>query len=247
MKKLTITLAFVLTGIMSSAQEPKRDPAGQKPAPAPTSKPAQGPAAGPVVKDGKAGGVATTIADERQIVAREKPSYPLATCPVSGEKLGPDAVDKVVGGHLVRTCCPKCADAIAKEPATYRAKVVDAVVLAQKPSYPLRSCPVTGETLGADAYDHVVGTRLVRLKDQATVAAFEKEHAKAMAKVDEALIRAQIAEYKPTTCPVMGEPLGRDAINVLYGTRLVRICCAGCEKKLRATPEKYLAMLDAAK
>lgn len=246
MKLFNLSLAFALIALTSFAQEPKREP-GSKPAEAPASKQAPGPAAGPTAKGGAAGGVASTIADDRQIVALEKPSYPLTTCPISGEKLGPDAVDKVAGGHLVRTCCSKCADTVAKDPATYRAKVVEAVIQAQKATYPLKSCPVTGETLGADAVDHVVGTRLVRLKDKATVAAFEKEPAKAMAKVDEALINSQLASYRATTCPVMGDPLGRDAVNVLYGTRLVRVCCTSCVKKLRASPEKYLAALDAAK
>jgi hypothetical protein len=246
--KLLLSAAFLLTSITGFAQEPKpdRQPA-QKPPEKPAEKPASGPAAGPVSKGGVASPVAATVADDRTVIVNEKPSYPLLTCPISGEKLGADAVDKVAGGHLVRTCCSKCAAEIAKDPATYRTKVVEAVILAQKPTYPLRACPVTGEALGADAYDHVMGTRLVRLKDKATLAAFEKDPTKAMAKVDQALIEAQLATYKVTTCPVSGEELGSDAVNMLYGTRLVRTCCATCVKKVRSTPEKYLAVLDATK
>lgn len=45
---------------------------------------------------------------------------------------------------------------------------------------------------------------------------------------------------------MIGDVLDRKAVNVLYGTRLVRVCCQGCARKFNADPEKYLAILDAA-
>lgn len=181
--------------------------------------------------------------DEKLVKATEKASYPLKVCPISNETLGADAVDVVAGGHLVRVCCPKCAAKVEKDPAPFREKVVAAVITEQKASYPMTTCAVTGEKLGADAYDHVFGTRLVRLKDKATLAAFEKDPAAAMAKVDKALIDAQLSSYAVHACPVSGEALTKDAVNMLYGTKLVRLCCNGCVKKFNAAPEKFLAEL----
>lgn len=222
--KLTLTVAaMTLTLSTSFAQDPK--PAGK-----PDAKPAA---------------VALTPAkvDDKAVLASEKPAYPLTTCPISGEALGKDAIDVVAGGHLVRVCCPKCAAKVEKDPAAYREKVVAAVIQAQKASYPLTKCPVTGEELGKDAFDHVYGTRLVRLKDKATVAAFEKDAAAAMAKVDKALIDAQLKTYAVHACPVSGEALDKDAVNYLYGTKLVRLCCNGCVKRFNAAPEKFLKEL----
>lgn len=189
-------------------------------------------------------GVSASQVDSKAVVLREKPSYPLTVCPIRGEKLGSDAIDTVAGGHLVRVCCPKCATSVQADPSKALAQVREAVVAAQKPSYPLLACPVTSESLGAEAVDHVYGTRLVRLKDKATVEAFEKSPAVFMAKVDKALIDAQLVNYRPTTCPVSGEALKRDAVNHLYGTRLVRFCCNDCARTFRATPEKFLAVID---
>ena len=51
--------------------------------------------------------------------------YPLATCPVSGEKLGSmgEAYDYVYAGQLVRFCCPGCIDDFNADPQGAMAKV----------------------------------------------------------------------------------------------------------------------------
>lgn len=61
-------------------------------------------------------------------IAKQTANYPLATCVVSGEKLGGDMgkpVDFVIGNRLVRFCCPGCAKDFSKEPAKYL-KALDA-------------------------------------------------------------------------------------------------------------------------
>lgn len=217
-----LALVLALPLLAASAQEQKPAPL-QKPIPA--------------------AGLASTRVADKQIVAAEKPSYPLTTCVVKGEKLGEGAVDRVVGGHLVRLCCMECIATVEKDPARYRKKVEAAVVSEQKPSYPLTTCVVTGEVLAFDSIDHVHGTRLVRLKDMEAVASFEKRHVEMFAKLDKALIEAQLKNYGVAVCPVTREPLDNNAVNHLYGTKLVRLCCKGCIKGFEAAPEKYLAEL----
>src|SRR5689334_11431667 len=146
MKQLLSTMgviALVSIAFGFSSQEPKPAP---KPAPAAGG---AAPAAAPAARS------APSNAD---IIAAQKPSYPLDTCPISGEKLGKDAVDNVKDGHLVRTCCSKCS---AKVDAAAIKKVEDAVIAAQLKSYPMENC-LCGEKLGDKAVNHVVGTRLVR-------------------------------------------------------------------------------------
>jgi len=185
--------------------------------------------------------------EDQAVIAKEKPSYPLTKCPITGGELKEAAVDAVVDGHLVRLCCGECAPK-AKDKAEsqrIRKEIEAAVVKQQKASYPLTTCAVSDAALDDKAIDYVHGTRLVRLKDKEAVVAFEKEPAKAMAKVDKALIETQLKDYRAAKCPVMDEALGAKATNYLYGTRLVRLCCTGCIRKFAAAPEKYLAKLDA--
>ena len=193
---------------------------------------------------------AKPVLSDAQVIAAQLPSYPLEVCPISKEKLGGEMgapVDVVREGRLVRFCCEKCVKAFEKDPAPTLKKIDEAVIKAQKADYPLTTCPVSGKALTADAIDHVEGTRLVRFCCAKCPEAFAQDPAKYMAQVDQALIAAQKKTYALTTCPVSGEPLGDDAVDSLYGTRLVRFCCAKCTKAFTAEPAKYLPKLLNAK
>ena len=52
-------------------------------------------------------------------------AYPLATCVVSGEKLGSmgDPLVLVFGGQQIKLCCKNCVPDFKKEPAKYVAKL----------------------------------------------------------------------------------------------------------------------------
>ena len=53
--------------------------------------------------------------------------------------------------------------------------------------------------------------------------------------------------YTANVCPVSGEILGTmgDPVTINVEGREIRLCCAGCEKTVRAKPAKYLAKIDA--
>ncbi|MBL4701952.1 MAG: hypothetical protein JKX85_11910 [Phycisphaeraceae bacterium] len=56
------------------------------------------------------------------VIASQKENYPLATCVVSGEKLGGDMgkpLQYVAGTQLVKFCCKGCVKAFEKNPAKY--------------------------------------------------------------------------------------------------------------------------------
>lgn len=51
--------------------------------------------------------------------------------------------------------------------------------------------------------------------------------------------KAILIELKPQTlCPFMGKPIDSSAFLDIHGQR-VYFCCPGCEKKLKADPDKY--------
>lgn len=52
--------------------------------------------------------------------------YKLDTCPVSGEKLGDDAVALVHQGQEVKFCCKDCVKKFEKDPAKFMAKATGA-------------------------------------------------------------------------------------------------------------------------
>ena len=65
---------------------------------------------------------------DADVIAQQKPRYPLNTCVVLGNKLGEhgEPVDYVYKGRLVRFCCKGCIATFEKEPAKYLAKIDEA-------------------------------------------------------------------------------------------------------------------------
>lgn len=187
---------------------------------------------------------------DADIIAQQLPSYPLDTCPISGEKLGSmgDPVDLVVEGRLVRLCCGGCKKKVLADPAAAIAKIDAAVIAQQKASWPLKACPVSGEAYGGDMepVDYVYGTRYVKFCCKGCIKRFEKDPAKYMEAVDAAYIRAQKPTYPLSVCPISGEELGDDSVDFLYGTQLVRVCCKKCARKVRENPAPVLARIRAA-
>jgi len=124
------------------------------------------------------------------VVAAQLPTYPLETCPVSGKKLGEmgEAVDYVHGTRLVRFCCNNCVKTFQKDPAKTMAAIDAALIEAQLASYPLDTCPVSGEKLGemGEPINYLYGTRLVRLCCKGCVKTIQKKPAEVLAKLDAA-------------------------------------------------------------
>ncbi|HIJ72896.1 MAG TPA: hypothetical protein HPP83_02235 [Candidatus Hydrogenedentes bacterium] len=187
--------------------------------------------------------------------AAEKPTgniYPLDTCPVSGEKLG-SMGDPIVYDHEgreIRFCCGGCIGTFKKEPGEYLDKIDKAIVEQQRPLYPLDTCLVSEEKLGAmgQPIDKVYDNRLVRFCCKGCIAQFEKATTQYLTKLDEAAIEKQKDAYPLDTCLVSGAKLGAmgDPVDRVYGGRLVRFCCPGCIEKFDKNPVQYLEKLDKA-
>ena len=194
-----------------------------------------------------------TESNDAAVIAEQLPSYPTTKCVISDELLGGemgDPINKVVAGRLVRLCSRGCLKALKKDPAKVIGAVDKLVVKAQLESYPLETCPVSGEELGSmgDPIDYVHGTRLVRLCCKGCLKDLKKDPAAVMAKVDEALIAQQLKSYPLSTCLISGSPIRKGkGINVLYGVQLTRFCCPLCPEAFAKEPQKYLAKLDQAK
>lgn len=181
--------------------------------------------------------------------------YLLDTCPVSGQKLGSmgEPLIKTIEGREVRFCCGGCVGRFEADTAKYFTEMDKAIAKQQMPYYPLDTCVVTGEPLAIDGEDiainHVYKNRLVRLCCKGCVRDFEADPAKHMAKLDDAVIKVQRADYPLETCAVLeGSKLGSmgKPVEIVVANRLVKFCCGGCQPSFEADPAKYMARLDEA-
>lgn len=194
-----------------------------------------------------------------------------AMCPIGKEPIVASAGTVEYKGHRIGTCCPGCGEAFLKWDEERKDEFVALAVAHREPGmdqhgnqdkgteakawtgpYALDTCPVSGGKLGSMG-EPIVKTydgREVRFCCAACIDRFEADQAGYWKKIDEQMIAAQLPYYPLETCLVTGEPLvedGKDvATNVIYGNRLVRLCCSMCEQEFKADPAKYIAKLDKA-
>ena len=124
-----------------------------------------------------------------------------------------------------------------------------ALIAAQKPSYPLTTCIMSGKPLGGGGMtpvDIIYEGRLVSFCCSHCQAEFNKNPAEGLKKIDDAIIKAQSADYPLDTCPNSGEKLDAKSKSFVVGTKLMKTCCDDCKKEILADPAKALAILDAA-
>lgn len=175
--------------------------------------------------------------------------YPLDICIVTGEKLGSmgDVVIYNHEGREIRFCCQGCVSKFEANADDYLGKIDAAIIEQQLADYPMKNtciaqgCDITPDT----AQKVVVGNRLLLGGCMGCATTIREDPEKYIAMLDAAVIKAQLATYPSTTCPVTDEPLGGmgEVVDVVYAGKLVRFCCAGCIKAFSADPAKYMAKI----
>ena len=177
--------------------------------------------------------------------------YPLATDPVTGEKLTGDAVSHVHEGRHLRFNSEENVETVMGDPAKYLQDVDHKLIEMQREHYPLTPCPVTGAELGSmgEPLEIVVGNRLVKLCCAGCEGKVRANPEPVIEKLDAAVIEQQSADYATTTCPVSGQPLGSmgEPVDYVVANRLVKLCCAGCVGMAEQNPAAVLAKLDGEK
>jgi YHS domain-containing protein len=200
-----------------------------------------------------AGSSQTLAADKQSEAKKEILAYPLDYCLVSGKTLGSMGEPPVIEeqGREIKFCCAGCIDEFKTHAATYLAKLDSAIIAGQMSLYPLETGVVSGESLNGEnikPVDIVYDNRLVRFSSEANAKKFLDDPGPYLAKLDQAVIDAQLADYPLNTCPVSGQELGKmgKPYDYVYGNRLVRFCCGGCVDTFRSNPTAYLSKIDAA-
>lgn len=114
--------------------------------------------------------------------------YPLNTCVVSGKKLtamGQQGISYEYKGQPLMFCCTACIHKLEDNPNEYLKKLDEAIIAMQKPTYPMKTCLVTGDKL-ENPIDYVYMNRLVVFSRKECIEAFLKDPAAYLKKLDEA-------------------------------------------------------------
>jgi hypothetical protein len=169
--------------------------------------------------------------------------YPLDTCVETGKELGKKPKTFQVEGRTFKTCCSKCEAKLTKTPEKAVTDKAAAVKAAQLATYPLTTCPVSGKALDSmgGPHDIVVDNYLVRLCCEKCSTKAEAKKEEIVAKLQTSAFEQQSKSYAAKTCPVSGHDLDADAVAVMHGTRLVKLCCTDCMDKFTQTPNGFTA------
>jgi YHS domain-containing protein len=114
--------------------------------------------------------------------------------------------------------------------------------------YPFDTCPITGKKLGAmgDPVVALYDGREVRFCCPACPKKFDQDKAANLAKLDEKIVKDQLAIYPLKTSVVNGKALPDKPVDVVYGNRLVRVSDEADKAEFMKDPAKHLAALNKA-
>lgn len=177
-------------------------------------------------------------------------AYLLPNCPISNKAVGSmnDVATRTFDGRAVMVCCPHCFDRYERTPEKYKDKIDRQVIEAQLATYPLTTCLASGRPIDVKGTptNAVYGNRLMRfccggcanyvIKDPARLS-------KAMKTLDAAVVAKQAPTYTSKTCPISGEELGDDAVDVVVGGSMVRVCCDSCQQKIVKSPRMVIDLV----
>jgi YHS domain-containing protein len=185
-------------------------------------------------------------ADNETGTRRGDPFYP-ATCAVCATprwKTG-TSITHLHAARELRFCSAGCRQQFAADPAGVLRELDEFLINDQRPHYPVTTSIVSGEPLGEYPLDLIWHNRLIRLAAEKEKSEFLARPEAYLAKLDQAVIRAQSPVYGPTKCPVQGDFLDESQIvEIVIGNRMIRLCCAKCAVIVRRNPAQYVVMVD---
>lgn len=172
--------------------------------------------------------------------------YALNACPISGKELGSmgDAIVKTYEGREVRFCCEGCPKAFEKDLAASLQKLDAKMIEAQAANYPEAKCINSGADLKEGGVSFIVGNRLFKTCCDKCKAKVQAEPVAFFEKLDKAVIEAQSASYASDKCPLSGEALGDEQVQIVVANKLVKLCCESCKKGVEKNPADVLSKVN---
>jgi len=188
------------------------------------------------------------VAKEEKEQKRVGDPYTLNTCLVSGEKLGSmgDVPVLLHEGREIRLCCGGCEKKFNDNAEAMLQEIDKKLIKDQDAHYPTNTCINSGAELKEGGVAFIVGNRLFKTCCDNCKAKVQADPAAFMAKLDAQVAEAQKAAYKLDACPISGEPLGDEPVEIVVANRLVKLCCAGCKKGVDKDPAALIEKIDMA-
>lgn len=125
------------------------------------------------------------------------------------------------------------------------------IIKAELPSYPLTTCLVSKRALdsGDGPFDLVVNGHLFRVCCPGCEGTAKAKATELRAAIERAVISAERAHWPFKKCPVSGESYDKpegQPVELVHGTRYVKLCCSSCVKAFEYGPEVFMKEIDAA-
>ena len=129
---------------------------------------------------------------DARLAASQRRHYPLTTDVVSGAPLGDSPVEMIHDNRLFRFSTQASADTFKQHPAKYIPTVDDAIVAAQRPNYPMTTCPIGKGPLDGmgGPVNMIVGNRLILLCCDSCRTGVLKDPPKVITQLDKAAAAA---------------------------------------------------------
>jgi YHS domain-containing protein len=170
------------------------------------------------------------------ILAQHGGEKSLPNCPVMGEPINL-AVSTPTDDGPVFFCCKGCIAKYNAEPGKFAKKVAQQRKALEKLAKVQVRCPVTGEPADPKVAIETDGKK-VSFCCKGCVEKYQADPKKYATKLANSYTHQ-------TTCPVMGEEIDPKVFTTSANGERVYLCCKGCEKKLKANPDKFLPKLAA--
>ena len=163
------------------------------------------------------------------------PFHGNAACPVTGKPVDQDTYVKH-DGQKIFTCSRACKAVVRRDAELFLAKAYpDARDLANA------VCPIDGKPTQKEHMSTFQG-RAIRFCSVACSQRFwDTPQTVFTLMQDKSLVRLQ-----NRMCPVMANQEVLADLFIVYGKKVVSLCCGGCVKRFKKDPEEYMAALAAA-
>ncbi len=127
----------------------------------------------------------------------------------------------------------------------------EAIIAAELPSYPLKTCVVSKRALdsGDGPFDVVINGHLFRICCPGCEETARSKAKEIRRSIERAVISQQRAHWPIKRCPVSGEPYDEtkaEPVELVHGTRYVKLCCKNCVMAFEYDPAVFMAEIDAA-
>ncbi len=190
-----------------------------------------------------------------------------AMCPIGKEPIVASAGTVEYKGHQIGICCPGCGKKFLAQDEAAKDEFIAMAIAHKEPgqitmdadndilwgeSYTLNTCAISGEELGGmgDTVVKMYDGREVRFCCDGCVDEFEADLDASWEAVDVKMIQDQMRYYPLEACLVSDESMmdeGKDVgENIVYGNRLVRLCCKMCISDFKDDPASFITKLDKA-